>query len=70
MPCRTSGTISRRSTEWPTLFPVGRALLVNGIESELIPTTNNVVELVNRRFDQHHQNFCGFDNIETLAASN
>jgi len=40
---------------WPTL--------VNGIESTLIPRTNNAVELVIRRFDQHYQNFCGFDNI-------
>jgi hypothetical protein len=39
--------------------------LVNGIESDLIPTTNNAVELVIRRFDQHYQNFCGFDSIET-----
>jgi hypothetical protein len=42
---------------WPTL--------VNGIESDLIPTTNNAVELVIRRFDQHYQNFCGFNTIET-----
>jgi len=42
---------------WPTL--------VNGIESRLIPTTNNAVELVIRRFDQHYQNFCGFDTLET-----
>jgi hypothetical protein len=42
---------------WPTL--------VNGIESDLIPRTNNAVELVIRRFDQHYQNFCGFDTIET-----
>jgi len=42
---------------WPTL--------VNGIESEIIPRTNNAVELVIRRFDQHYQNFCGFDTIET-----
>jgi Transposase IS66 family len=42
---------------WPTL--------VNGIESEVIPTTNNTVELVIRRFDQHYQNFCGFDSIDT-----
>ena len=42
---------------WPTL--------VNGIESKLIPRTNNAVELVIRRFDQHYQNFCGFDTIET-----
>jgi hypothetical protein len=31
--------------------------LVNGIESELIPRTNNAVELVIRRFDRHYQNF-------------
>jgi len=50
---------------WPTL--------VNGIESELIPRTNNAVELVIRRFDQHYQNlvlseaegFCGFDTLES-----
>jgi len=42
---------------WPTL--------VNGIESECIPTTNNTVELVIRRFDQHYQNFCGFDCTDT-----
>jgi len=29
--------------------------LVNAIESDLIPTTNNAVELVIRRFDQHYQ---------------
>jgi transposase-like protein len=39
--------------------------LVNGIESDLIPTTNNSVELVIRRFDQHYQNFCGFDSLQT-----
>jgi len=42
---------------WPTL--------VNGIESTIIPRTNNIVELVIRRFDQHYQNFCGFDSLET-----
>jgi len=42
---------------WPTL--------INGIESCLIPATNNAVELVIRRFDQHYQNFCGFDTIES-----
>jgi hypothetical protein len=42
---------------WPTL--------VNGIESTLIPKTNNTVELVIRRFDQHYQNFCGFDSLAT-----
>jgi transposase-like protein len=41
---------------WPTL--------VNGIESKLVPRTNNTVELVIRRFDQHYQNFCGFESIE------
>jgi transposase-like protein len=42
---------------WPTL--------VNAIESTLIPKTNNAVELVIRRFDQHYQNFCGFESIES-----
>jgi transposase-like protein len=37
--------------------------LVNAIESELIPKTNNAVEMVIRRFDQHYQNFCGFESI-------
>ena len=40
---------------WPTL--------VNGIESTIIPRTNNTTELVIRRFDQHYQNFCGFDSL-------
>ncbi len=39
--------------------------LLNGIESQVIPRTNNAVELVIRRFDQHYQNFCGFESIET-----
>jgi len=46
--------------------------LVNGIESELTPQTNNTVELVIRRFDQHYQpvladrpgKFCSFDTLE------
>jgi transposase-like protein len=42
-------------THWPKLL--------NGIESDLIPTTNNTVELVIRRFDQHYQNFCGFESL-------
>jgi len=42
---------------WPTLL--------NGIESRIIPRTNNAVELVIRRFDQHYQNFCGFESIES-----
>lgn len=41
--------------------------LVNAIESDLIPTTNNTVELVIRRFDQHYQNFCGFDHLQSTA---
>ena len=39
--------------------------LVNAVENPLIPLTNNTVELVIRRFDQHYQNMCGFDRIET-----
>jgi transposase-like protein len=42
--------------------------LVNAIGSDLIPTTNNTTELVIRRFDQHYQNFCGFNSIETAQA--
>ncbi len=42
---------------WPTL--------VNGIESKIIPRTNNAVERIIGRFDQHYQNFRGFDSIET-----
>ena len=42
---------------WPRLSPA--------IESTLIPRTNNTAELVIRRFDQHYQNFCGFDNYES-----
>ena len=39
--------------------------LVNAIESDRIPMTNNTTELVIRRFAQHDQNFCGFDRSET-----
>ena len=39
--------------------------LVNAIEDPLTPLTNNAVELVIRRFDQHYQNMTGFDSIET-----
>jgi bisphosphoglycerate-dependent phosphoglycerate mutase len=39
--------------------------LVNAVENPLIPLTNNTVELAIRRFDQHYQNMCGFDSIET-----
>jgi transposase-like protein len=37
--------------------------LANSIGSGVIPATNNTVELVIRRFDQHYQNFCGFESI-------
>ena len=46
-------------THWPKL--------VNGIESDLIPRTNNTVELVIRRFDQHYHNMCGFESVETAS---
>jgi transposase-like protein len=39
--------------------------LINAIGSNTIPTTNNTTELVIRRFDQHYQNFCGFQSIES-----
>jgi len=42
---------------WPTLL--------NGIGDKRLSTTNNTVELVIRRFDQHYQNFCGFESIDT-----
>jgi transposase-like protein len=42
---------------WPTL--------VNAVESDLIPATNNAVEMVIRRFDQHYQNFCGFESLHS-----
>lgn len=42
--------------------------LVNAIGSDPIPTTNNVTELVIRRFDQHYQNFCGFESIQSTQA--
>ena len=41
------------------------AKLVNAVENPLVPLTNNTVELVIRRFDQHYQNMCGFDGKET-----
>jgi len=55
----------------PELAPLFASLeahwpqLLNGIESDCIPRTNNTVELVIRRFDQHYQNFCGFDSLES-----
>jgi transposase-like protein len=39
--------------------------LINAVENPLVPLTNNTIELVIRRFDQHYQNMCGFNSIET-----
>jgi transposase-like protein len=39
--------------------------LVNAIESQHIPATNNATEQVIRIFTQHYKTFCGFDNIES-----
>ena len=39
--------------------------LVNGIESQHIPATNNATEEVIRIFTQHYKTFCGFDNIHS-----
>ena len=39
--------------------------LANAFGNDLIPATNNVTELVIRRFDQHYQNFCGFESLES-----
>jgi len=39
--------------------------LINAVESKIVPATNNAVEMVIRRFDQHYQNFCGFQSIQT-----
>jgi hypothetical protein len=44
-------------THWP--------YLLNAVENPLIPMTNNAAEMVIRRFDQHYQNFCGFESITT-----
>ena len=41
--------------------------LVNAYDSPLIPLTNNATERLIRRFDQHYQNFAGFDSIETAG---
>jgi hypothetical protein len=44
---------------WPTL--------VNAIESQHIPATNNATEEVIRIFNQHYKTFCGFESIETAC---
>jgi transposase-like protein len=55
----------------PRLQPVFDSLarhypnLVNAYDHPLIPLTNNATERLIRRFDQHYQNFAGFDSIET-----
>jgi transposase-like protein len=57
---------SEPSLEWVFEFlELHWPYLVNSMESELIPATNNAVEMVIRRFDQHYQNFCGFESIGT-----
>lgn len=55
----------------PRLQPVFDSLarhypnLVNAYDHPLIPLTNNATERLIRRFEQHYQNFAGFDSIET-----
>jgi transposase-like protein len=44
-------------THWPKL--------VNSIGSKTIPNTNNAAERLIRRFDQHYQNFCGFESLDS-----
>jgi transposase-like protein len=39
--------------------------LINAIESQHIPATNNATEEVIRIFNQHYKTFCGFESIET-----
>jgi transposase-like protein/DNA-directed RNA polymerase subunit RPC12/RpoP len=39
--------------------------LVDAVESDLIPRTNNAVEIVIGRFDQHYRNFRGFESLQT-----
>jgi transposase-like protein len=39
--------------------------LVNAIESQLVPSTNNATEQVLRNFTQHYKTFCGFETIES-----
>ena len=40
-------------------------LLVNAYDHPFIPLTNNATERLIRRFDQHYQNFAGFDSLQT-----
>jgi transposase IS66 family protein len=39
--------------------------LVNAVESQIIPTTNNATEQVIRIFTQHYKTFSGFEHIES-----
>ena len=39
--------------------------LVNAYDNALIPLTNNATERLIRRFEQHYQNFAGFDSLAT-----
>jgi transposase-like protein len=39
--------------------------LLNAYDNPLIPFTNNATERLIRRFDQHYQNFAGFDSLHT-----
>ena len=39
--------------------------LVNAYDRPSIPLTNNATERLIRRFDQHYQNFAGFNSLET-----
>ena len=55
----------------PRLEPIFDSLtrhyptLVNAYDHPLIPLTNNATERLIRRFEQHYQNFAGFDSLET-----
>jgi hypothetical protein len=41
------------------------SILINAIESQITPSTNNAIEEVIRIFTQHYKIFCGFENIDT-----
>ena len=67
---RYAAVVARRQDDvqaWPEAAVIFDFLerhwprLSNSIESSLIPATNNTVERVIGRFDQHYQNFCGFE---------
>ena len=47
--------------------PLSAGVAQSCIESDLIPRTNNTAQWVIRRFDQHYQNFCGFESLEPSA---